>query len=285
MKPPFTSEKEMYNYAANQMINQNLSQEIVKNNLMERGVTDADAEIVIQNMLVAIEKKRMAEEGTKEVDTKPAEHASSSSLNQAYTQNNYGSFATMQEMYNYAANQLIVEKLSQLTVRRNLINKGVSDTEADTVIENMMVQIEKKSPPPPPPPPGTSSSTGTSASASTGSFASVQEMYNYAADQLIVKKLGQPSVKNNLMNHGLSAIDADVVIKNMMAEIEKSKPAAANAKKTEGKRMMLGGLVIGGIGAVLYGTNFTIAGESFVFSYGIMAVGAIIFFRGLFKMF
>ena len=58
MKPSFTSSQEMYNYAANQLINQNLSPETVKNNLMERGVTDADAETCVQNMLVVIEKNR-----------------------------------------------------------------------------------------------------------------------------------------------------------------------------------------------------------------------------------
>ena len=69
MKPPFTSSQEMYNYAASQLMNQNLSQETVKNNLMEHGVTDADAEIVIQNMLVAIEKQRKEKEGTREANT------------------------------------------------------------------------------------------------------------------------------------------------------------------------------------------------------------------------
>ena len=58
MKPPFTSSQEMYNYAANQLINQDLSPDAVKNNLMLRGVTDADAEIVIQNMLVVIAKDK-----------------------------------------------------------------------------------------------------------------------------------------------------------------------------------------------------------------------------------
>jgi hypothetical protein len=213
MKPPFTSSQEMYNYAANQLMNQNLSQETVKKNLMERGVTDADAEIVVQNMLVAIEKQRNAKEGTNKVDTKSAERAVSppppppSPQNEAYTKNNYGSFA------------------------------------------------------------------------------SLQEMYNYAADQLIVKKLSQQTTKTNLMNYGVSATDADVVIKNMMAEIEKNKPVQVNAKRAEGKKMILVGLLIVGIGAVLAGTNFKIAGETFAFTYGIMAVGAILFFRGLFKMF
>jgi hypothetical protein len=207
MKPPFTSSQEMYNYAANQLMNQNLSQETVKNNLIERCVTDADAEIVIQNMLGAIEKQRKAKEGTKEVDTTSAKHAVPPPQQEAHITSNYGSFATM------------------------------------------------------------------------------QEMYNYAADQLIVKKLSQQTTKSSLMNHGLSAVDADAVIKNMMDQIEKNKPVQVNAKRAEGKKMMLGGLVIGGIGAVLYGTNFTIAGESFVVSYGMIAVGAILFFKGLFKMF
>jgi len=183
MKPPFTSTQEMYNYAANQLMNQNLSPETVKNNLVERGVTDAKAEIVVQNMLVVIEKRKKGEEGNKEADTKSAEHVFSSSQNEAHTINNYGPFATMQEMYNYAADQLIVDKLSQQTVKRNLVNKGVSDIEANTVIANMMVEIEKKRQAET----STSTSAATIITTSTGSFASVQEMYNYAADQLIVK--------------------------------------------------------------------------------------------------
>lgn len=270
MKPPFTSSQEMYNYAANQLMNQNLSPETVKNNLMERGVTDAEAEIVIQNMLVAIEKRRKA--ATVEVDTKVAENAFASRQG-SNKGNEYGSFATLQEMYNYAANQLIVDKLNQQTVRLNLMNKGVSAAEADTVIQNMMVQIEKNKP------------AETRVTSSTGSFATSQDMYNYAADQLIVKKLNQQAVKRNLVNQGVSDADADVVIKNMLDQIEKNKPAQANAKKAEGKKMMVVGFIIGVIGAVLYGTNFSIAGEAYAVSYGIIAIGAILFFKGLFKMF
>jgi|GEM_PF-4729730 len=268
MKPAFTSSQEMYNYAANQLMNQNLGPETVKNNLMERGVTDADAEIVIQNMLVAIEKQKKA--AVVEVDTKVAENAFVS-RQENNKGSEYGLFATMQEMYNYAANQLIVEKLSQPTVKRNLLNKGVSDAEADSVIQNMMVQIEKNKP------------AESRVTSSNGSFASSQDMYNYAADQLIVKKLNPQVVKRNLVKQGVTDADADMVIKNMMEQIEKNKPIQAKAKKSEGRRMMLGGLVIGGIGAILYGTNFSIAGEAFVVSYGILAVGAIFFFKGLFK--
>ena len=52
-------------------------------------------------------------------------------------------FSTTQEMYNYAANQLIVQKLSQQDVKINLIRSGVTAEEADTVIQNMMVEIAK----------------------------------------------------------------------------------------------------------------------------------------------
>ena len=140
MKPPFTSSQEMYNYAANQLINQNLSPETVKNKLMERGVTDADAETCVQNMLVVIEKNRKSEADPKKVPARSVEREYSPPP----TENNHGSFYDVQAMYNYAANQLIVQKLNQQTVKQNLVKKGVSDSQADIVIEDMMVEIEKK---------------------------------------------------------------------------------------------------------------------------------------------
>jgi SOS response regulatory protein OraA/RecX len=204
MKPPFTSSQEMYNYAANQMINQNLSNDQVKNNLMERGVTDADAETVIQNMLVAIEKQNKPSAAT----TSKTSYASTASQHvSAPAANEWGSFASSHEMYNYAANKLIVDKLNQQTVKQQLLNKGVSDAQAD------------------------------------------------------------------------------VVIKNMLEQIQKDKPAQVNAKRAEGRKMMLVGVILVVLGAILQGVNFTIAGETFAITYGIMALGAILFFKGLFKMF
>ena len=289
MKPPFTSSQEMYNYAANQLMNQNLSPETVKNNLMERGVTDADAETCVQNMLVVIEKNRKGKAGPKEVLARTDEQE----LSPPQDENNHGSFYDVQAMYNYAANQLIVQKLNQQTVKRNLIKKGVSDSQADIVIENMMAEIEKNSP----------AGSNTSGSFETnksqqietsvakpvsnhapttlGAFTTSQDMYNYAANQMIVKKKSAQTVKGYLMHHGVSAIDADEVIKNLLAEIEKNKPA----KRAEGRRWVLVGAAIFGIGAVLAGIKFNIAGELTGLPYGIMVFGGITFFRGLFKMF
>ena len=192
-------------------------------------------------------------------------------------------FTSTQEMYNYAANQLMVQNLSGETVKHNLMEHGVTDADAEIVIQNMMVEINKRK--------STESGVHTSVASSApaqqtyGSFASLQEMYNYAADQLIVKKQNQQTTKQNLLNHGITDAQADEVIKNMMVEIGKSKPTEANTKKQEGKRMMLAGFIIAGIGGLLYGLKFNIAGETYAISYGIMVVGAIIFFRGLFKMF
>ena len=88
------------------------------------------------------------------------------------------------------------------------------------------------------------------------------------------------------MQHGVNAIDADEVIKNMMAEIAKRKPGEVNEKRADGKRMMLAGVVIFAVGAVLAGTDvITIGGQTIVLSYGIMVTGAIVFFKGLIKMF
>lgn len=192
-------------------------------------------------------------------------------------------FTSTQEMYNYAANQLIVQNLSQETVKNNLMERGVTDADAEIVIQNMMVQIEKDKPAP-------LSSTKENAKATlsksiTGRFANTQEMYNYAANQLIVQKLSEQTVRKNLIDHDVEEAEADLVIKNMRAEIEKDKPVVANAKKSEGKRMILVGLIVAGVGAALSGTNFNIAGETYAITYGILAIGALLFFRGLIKMF
>ena len=190
-------------------------------------------------------------------------------------------FTSTQEMYNYAANQLMVQNLSEETVKQNLMEHGVTDADAEIVVQNMMVEINKRKST------GSTTHTAVASSASTqhpyGSFANLQEMYNYAANQLIVEKQSQQTTKRNLLNHGLTDAKADEVIKNMLAEMEKNKSKEVSAKKGERGRTLLAGLVIFVIGAVLYGFRFNIAGQTIGISYGIMITGAIIFFKGLFS--
>lgn len=203
-------------------------------------------------------------------------------------------FTSTQEMYNYAANQLIVQNLSQDAVKRNLMEHGVTDADAEIVIQNMMVQIEKDriaKGGAPAAAAATSPQQAVASVASTarpyGSFNTLQEMYNYAADMLIVKKQTQQATRQGLLNHGITESQAEEVIKNMLAEMQKNKTpvATVNPKRAEGQKMMLVGLVIGVIGGIIYGTKINVAGSTLVLGYGVMAVGAILFFRGLFRMF
>jgi hypothetical protein len=168
---------------------------------------------------------------------------------------------------------------------------GVTDADAEICIQNMLVVIEKKRKEEAggnktvSPPTYTQPIQASSAAPVYGSFPSLQEMYNHAANEMIVKKLSNAVVKQDLVAHGVSNEQADLVIKNMMDQVQKNKPAEANAKRSQGKTMILVGVLIAGVGAVLAGTNFKIAGDTYAFTYGILAIGAVLFFRGLFKMF
>ena len=170
-------------------------------------------------------------------------------------------FTTTQEMYNYAANQLIVQNLSPETVKQNIMEHGVTDADAEIVVQNMLVQIEKDKSPQgvahaSSGTPVTSASSVASASTSQpyGSFGTLQEMYNYAAKQLITEKQSPETTRRNLLAHGITEAQADEVIKNMLAEMAKNKPVQVDAKKAEGRKMLLVGLVIAGVGLLLYGT-------------------------------
>lgn len=199
-------------------------------------------------------------------------------------------FTSTQEMYNYAANQLMNQSLSPETVRLNLMeHEGVTFADAETVVDNMLIEIERRKKAGDNSNASTAASTVTTTTAPTpqtyGSFATMQEMYNYAAKQLITEKQSQETTKRNLLNHGITEEQANEVIKNMMEQILKNKPKEVNTKKEEGRKMMIVGLVIAVIGGILYGAKFDIAGQAFAVSYGIMIIGGLLFFRGLFRMF
>ena len=117
------------------------------------------------------------------------------------------------------------------------------------------------------------------------SFSTTQEMYNYAANQLIVQKFSQQDVKINLIRSGVTPEEADTVIQNLMVEIAKNKPAEASAKKAEGGRLILLGLVLVGVGAAITGLSYTYGGGTYYVTYGLIAVGAWQFLKGVAKMF
>lgn len=115
-------------------------------------------------------------------------------------------------------------------------------------------------------------------------FGNTQEMYNYAANQLIVQKLSQQVVKNNLIHNGVTAAEADTVIQNLMVEIEKNKPAEAKAKKAAAKNSILLGLILIAIGAVITGVTYSYGSGTYIVTYGLIAVGAWQFLKGLVKL-
>lgn len=115
-------------------------------------------------------------------------------------------------------------------------------------------------------------------------FPTTQDMYNHAANQLIVHKLSQQDTKNDLVRRGVTPEEADIVIQNLMVQIEKNKPAEASAKKAEGKRYILMGLAMAAIGGVITAASYEYGGGTYVVTYGLIAVGAYYFLKGIFKM-
>jgi len=119
----------------------------------------------------------------------------------------------------------------------------------------------------------------------SSAFANTQEMYNFAANQLIVQKLSQQEVRNNLIQKGVTPAEADIVIQNMMVEINKNKPAEASAKRAEGGKLILLGLILIAVGAAITEISYSLGNGTYVVTYGLMAVGAWQFLKGIAKMF
>lgn len=130
-------------------------------------------------------------------------------------------------------------------------------------------QLHTPPPPPPhfpPPPPVTIQ-------------AATQEMYDYAAVLLITQKKHVDEVRNALMQKGLDAQSASVVITELQA-------AVARQRKIKAKKDMMygGGVLI--LGTVITLVTYSIAssgdgGGTYFVSWGAILVGAIQFFRGL----
>lgn len=98
-----------------------------------------------------------------------------------------------------------------------------------------------------------------------------QQIYDYAADLLFNQDYEPTSVKQELINKGLDASSADLII----CQLQES---YSEAKHQQGRQDMLWGAVwcIGGIVA-------TAANIGFIF-YGAIFFGAIQFFSGVIKV-
>ena len=121
-------------------------------------------------------------------------------------------------------------------------------------------------PAPPPPPPAAAQST-------------TQEIYNYAAALLITQKKGVDEVRNALIQKGLDAQSASVVITNLQAEITKQ-------RKIKAKRDIKYGAGICIVGIVITAITYSMAssgsgGGTYFVAWGAVIFGALQFFRGL----
>ncbi|MEI9946351.1 MAG: hypothetical protein WDN26_19285 [Chitinophagaceae bacterium] len=109
-----------------------------------------------------------------------------------------------------------------------------------------------------------------------------QEIYDFAAGLLITQKKQVDEVRNALMQKGLDAQGATVVITELQA-------AVAKQRKIQAKKDMMygGGVCI--LGIVITAVTYSIAssgsgGGTYFVSWGAILFGAIQFFRGVINM-
>src|SRR5579884_2844128 len=105
----------------------------------------------------------------------------------------------------------------------------------------------------------------------------VEAVYRYAAQQLHAG-VAPATVEKALVEQGLSAEAAGIVVQN-------TRDALANAKSSAGQKNMLYGALwcIGGIVVTVgtYGAAASSGGGSYVVAWGAIIFGAVQFFRGL----
>ncbi len=99
------------------------------------------------------------------------------------------------------------------------------------------------------------------------SQAAVNELYNYAANLLVIEKKNAKDVQIALVGKGISESAAYTIVYNLEAEIK-------NAKKEAGKKDMLYGALW-----CVGGTVATVANIGFIF-WGAILFGGIQFIKG-----
>ena len=108
----------------------------------------------------------------------------------------------------------------------------------------------------------------------------VNQIYGFTADMLYNQKKSIEETKAALIENGLRAEDADVVIANLQNQYKQEKREAGN------KNMLYGALwCVGGLLVTILTYSAASDGGTYVVAWGAVIFGAIQFFKGMFQRF
>ena len=108
----------------------------------------------------------------------------------------------------------------------------------------------------------------------------VNQIYGFTADMLYNQKKSIEETKAALIENGLRAEDADVVIANLQKQYKQEKREAGN------KNMLYGALwCVGGLLVTILTYSAASDGGTYVVAWGAVIFGAIQFFKGMFQRF
>lgn len=106
----------------------------------------------------------------------------------------------------------------------------------------------------------------------------VNQIYGFTADMLYNQKKSIEETKAALIENGLRAEDADVVIANLQNQYKQEK------RETGNKNMLYGALwCVGGLLVTILTYSAASDGGTYVVAWGAVIFGAIQFFKGLFQ--
>ena len=106
----------------------------------------------------------------------------------------------------------------------------------------------------------------------------VNQIYGFTADMLYNQKKSIEETKAALIENGLRAEEADVVIANLQNQYKQEKREAGN------KNMLYGALwCVGGLLVTILTYSAASDGGTYVVAWGAVIFGAIQFFKGLFQ--
>ena len=106
----------------------------------------------------------------------------------------------------------------------------------------------------------------------------VNQIYGFTADMLYNQKKSIEETKAALIENGLRAEDADVVIANLQNQYKQEKREAGNKNMHYGALWCVGGLLV-----TILTYSAASDGGTYVVAWGAVIFGAIQFFKGLFQ--